>query len=178
MKFKKTIIAISMMAIFSTGVMADTETSTKTLNKDEFKQQLDKILNQPKVLIITTPEGYIGNLNTTEFVKGLMYETTLVIRFLAQHSDDPVVLDSFNKEYTINSSCFAEVVGSSDNHFNTLLNLTLTTPEMKEKYNKAYSFMVNQIDRYPLEKEYHELCRKEKLKAIEYTKTLETKNKT
>jgi hypothetical protein len=183
MKFKKNIIAISMMAIFSTGVMAvenqpqkiteDVVSPQETLNKEDFKKHLEQILNQPKTLIITTPEQYISNLNTTEFVKGLMFETSLVIKFLAEHSDDEITLSSFNREYTINSSCFAEVVGSSGNHFNTILNLTLQTPELKEKYNKGYSFMVDQLERYPIEQEYHDLCKKEKIKAVEYSKSLQ-----
>jgi hypothetical protein len=176
MRLKKNIIAITLMAIFSTSVMADVQVS-EPLNKDQFKNQLNKILNQPKVLVINTPEEYISNLNTTEFVKGLMYETVLVIKFLAENSDDDVTLSSFNKEYTVNSSCFAEVIGSSGNHFNTLFNLTLNTPELKEKYKKGYGFMVNQIERYPIEDAYHDLCKNEKLKAIEYTKTLEKQKK-
>lgn len=176
MRFKKNIIAITLIAIFSTSVMANDKVS-ESLNKDQFKDQLNKILTQPKVLVINTPEEYITNLNTTEFVQGLMYETVLVLKFLAENSDDEITLASFNKEYTVNSSCFSEVIGSSGNHFNTLFNLTLNTPELKEKYNKGYSFMVNQVERYPIEQAYHDLCKNEKLKAIEYTKTLEKQKK-
>lgn len=176
MRFKNNIIAIILMAIVSTAAMAETPT-VEPLNKDQFKSQLDKILNQPKVLIINTPEEYITNLNTTEFIKGLMYETVLVLKFLAENSDDDVTLASFNKEFTVNSSCFSEVIGSSGNHFKTLFNLTLNTPELKEQYNKGYSFMVNQMERYPIEQAYHDLCKNEKLKAIEYTKTLEKQKK-
>lgn len=176
MKFNKTIIAITLMAIFSTSAIASTTTSAP-LSSEDFKAKLNNILNQPKVLTINTPEEYIYNLNTTDFVKGLMYETVLVIKFLAENSDDDVTLASFNKEYTVNSSCFAEVIGSSGNHFNTLFNLTLKTPELKAKYQQGYSFMVNSIERYPIEKEYHDLCRNEKLKAIEYTKSLEKQKK-
>jgi hypothetical protein len=175
MRLNKNIIAITLMAIFSTSAIA--ETTSTPLNSEDFKAKLNNILNQPKVLTINTPEEYIYNLNTTEFVKGLMYETVLVMKFLAENSDDDVTLASFNKEYTVNSSCFAEVIGSSGNHFNTLFNLTLKTPELKDKYNKGYSFMVNSIERYPIEKEYHDLCRNEKLKAIEYTKSLEKQKK-
>lgn len=175
MRFNKNIIAITLMAIFSTSAIA--ETTSTPLNSEDFKTKLNNILNRPKVLTINTPEEYIYNLNTTEFVKGLMYETVLVMKFLAENSDDDVTLASFNKEYTVNSSCFAEVIGSSGNHFNTLFNLTLKTPELKAKYHQGYSFMVNSIERYPIEKEYHDLCRNEKLKAIEYTKSLEKQKK-
>jgi len=179
MKLKKNIIAITLMAIFSTLAMADdTVKVNEPLNKDQFKEQLNKIINQPKVLVITTPTEYIANMNTTDFVKGLMYETMLVIKFLAEKSDDEVTLSSFNREFTINSSCFAEVIGASGNHFNTLLNLTLNTPELKKQYEKGYSFMVNQVERYPIEQEYHDLCKSEKLKAIEFTKNLEKQKKT
>lgn len=156
------------MTAMSSNLMAANVSPNEKLSSEEFKRQIDEIMNKKKTLIVDSPEVYINNINTTEFVRGLMYETSIVIKFLADHSKDEETLNAFNREFTMNSSCFATVIGHADHHFETIYNLTLPTPELKQQYEEGYSYMVNRLPRYKLDSSYHKLCVDEKQKAIEY----------
>lgn len=164
MKLLKPIISILTLGIFlATNVQAD-----EKLSKEDFKKKIESIMNAPKVLNIDTAEQYIYNLDTTQFVKGLMYETSIVLRFLSENSKDKQKLAEFNREFTTNSKCFSIVVGNADNHFKTIFELTLRTPEAKENFNEAYSYMVDTLPPYQLDNEYEQLCKEEKIKANKY----------
>lgn len=167
MKLSKYVLALSVIGILSSNAVASTTDGTK-LSSDEFKRQVEEIMNKKKTLIVDSPEVYINNLNTTEFVRGLMYETSIVIKFLAEHSKDGETLNAFNREFTMNTSCFATVVGNADHHFETIYKLTLPTPELKAQYEEGYGYMVNRLTRYKLDPSYHKLCVDEKQKAMEY----------
>lgn len=164
MKLLKPIIgAITLGMLLVGSVHAD-----EKLSKEEFKKKIESIMNAPKVLTIDSPEQYIYNLDTTQFVKGLMYETSIVLKFLSENSKDKQKLAEFNREFTTNSQCFSIVIGNADNHFKTLFELTLKTPEEKANFNEAYSYMVDTLPPYQLDAQYSDLCKEEKIKANQY----------
>lgn len=164
MNFFKIITGCVFISFISTtSVIAD-----EKLSPEDFKKKIESIMNPKKVLLVDTPESYIYNLDTTEFVKGLMYETSIVLKFLSENSKDKEKLAAFNKEFSQNTTCFSIVVGKSEEHFNTIYNLTLKTPEMKQNFVEGYSYMVNTLPSYPMSEEYVNLCKKEKQNAIDY----------
>jgi len=164
MKLIKSLCFIGIASVLTINAFAN----EPPLTPDELKVKVEQILNKKKVLVINTPEEYIYNLDTTQFVKGLMYETSIVIKFLAENSNDPEKLEAFSKEFATNTQCFSIVVGNADNHFNTLYNLALPDQSMKDNYNKGYSYMVDRLEKYPVDPQYDVLCLKEKQKAIDY----------
>lgn len=143
-----------------------------TNEKDIFKSRIDSILakniNKKDSLLIDSPELYIWNLNTTDFLKGLMFETSIVLDFMSKNSKDKDKLREFNREFQQNTTCFSIIVGNSGGHFDTIYELTLNTPEKKENYKEAYEFLSYQIIPYKMSKDYLDLCRNEKIKANEY----------
>jgi hypothetical protein len=165
MKKIKIITLISLLSLPMVGFANETET-------ESFKSKIDNILNQnlnkEDVLLVNTPEAYIWNLKTTDFVKGLMYETSIVLDFLSKNSKDLDKLKDFNREFQQNTTCFSIVVGSGK-HFNMIHNLTLKTPEQKESFLEAYAFLAYQVKPYPMSKDYIDLCYSERTKAVEYS---------
>ncbi len=167
---KKIILMLTMLSLPMVGFSADSQSDVK-----DFKTKIDNILKKKEkkdVLLVNSPEAYIWNLKTTDFVKGLMYETSIVLNFMAKNSDDKDTLRDFNREFQLNSTCFSIIVGNADNHFNNIYDLTLKTAEDKIRYKKAYQFLAYEIKPYPMSKEYIDLCYSEKKKAMEYNKSL------
>ncbi len=171
MKLIKNILCITILsAAFSNAAFANEKLST-----EDFIKKIDSLMNKEKVLMVDSPEEYIYNLNTTEFVKGLLYETSIVLKFIAENYDNKDKLTAFNREFSLNKNCFSIIVGNADNHFDYIYNLTLKTDEMKDNYKKGYSFMVDTLEPYPMNPEYIQLCKDEKEKAKEYNKTINKK---
>lgn len=171
MKKIKIITLISLLSLPLVGFSNESKTDAD-LFKSKIEAILEKKLNKKDVLLVDSPEAYIWNLKTTDFVKGLMYETSIVLDFMAKNSKDQDKLKDFNREFQQNSTCFAIIVGNSGNHFNMIYDLTLKTPERKEAYLKAYELLAYQIKPYPMSKDYIDLCNKEREKAIEYSKKI------
>lgn len=145
---------------------------------DDFKKRIDAIIEKSKtreeVLLVNSAEEYIWNLNTTDFVKGLMYETSLVLNFMSENNKDTERLRAFNREYQQNITCFSIIVGNDGNHFKTIYELTLNTNEKKENYLEAYSFLSYQMLPFEMTKDYLDLCHNEKIKANEYYEKIKT----
>lgn len=160
-------LAICILLSLPLYTMASNDT-TEFKNKIDFL--LKKNLDKKDILLVDNPETYIWNLKTTDFLKGLLFETTMVLDFMAKNSENKNLLREFSKEFEQNSTCISIIIGNSGNHFNTIYNLTLKEPSEKEAYFKAYDFLSNQIKPYQLSKEYIDLCQSERLKVIEYSK--------
>lgn len=168
MKKIKIITLLSLLSLPIAGFSNESKTEAD-LFKLKIETILEKKLNKKDVLLVDSPEAYIWNLKTTDFVKGLMYETSIVLDFMAKNSEDKDKLKDFNREFQQNSTCFAIIIGKSGNHFNMIYELTLKTPERKEAYLKAYELLAYQIKPYTMTKDYIDLCNREREKAIEYS---------
>ena len=170
MKKIKIITLLSLLSLPLAGF--SNEKTDADLFKLKIESILEKKLNKQTVLLVNSPEAYIWNLKTTDFVKGLMYETSIVLDFMAKNSEDKDKLKDFNREFQQNSTCFAIIIGKSGNHFNMIYDLTLKTPERKEAYLKAYELLAYQIKPYPMTKDYIDLCNTERERAKEYSKKI------
>lgn len=174
MKKIKKIVAIISLCLPIISVAKETVNE-----KDMFKERIDSILakniNKKDSLLVDSPELYIWNLNTTDFLKGLMFETSIVLDFMSKNNKDKDKLREFNREFQQNSTCFSIIVGGSGGHFNTIYELTLNTPEKKENYKESYDFLAYQILPYEMSKEYLDLCKSEKIKAIEHYQKINNK---
>lgn len=164
---KIALIALISIPLFA---VADDKANEKLVFKNKIENLLKINLSKKDVLLVNTPELYIWNLKTTDFLKGLMFETSLVLDFMAKNSNDTEKLRDFNKEFQQNSTCLSIIIGNSGNHFMNIYNLTLKEPSEKEAYLKSYNFLANQIKPYELSESYINLCKEERLKVIEYSK--------
>lgn len=161
-----------------TLVVKDKEHSVVSVETEDidFKGKIDALLeksiNRKEVLLVDSPEVYIWNLNTTEFLKGLMYETSLVLDFMSKNNKNKEKLREFNREYQQNTTCFSIILGDGGKHFDAIYELTLDTDEKKANYLESYSFLSYEMIPFKMTKEYLDLCHSERNKAKEHNKNI------
>lgn len=129
-------------------------------NKDFLKKKINNILTKNVVVNITTPEEYIANLDTTDFVKGLLLENVVLSNSIAQNKDNEYKLDSIAQDIINNTAC-QQVIMKEESlvHYQRLMNLLFKTPEQRKAFVEGQENLNKHIQGVKFDREFIEYCK-------------------
>lgn len=166
---KKAIAIISLAVLSSTSYANDSNTPLQTDNiqsqqkKDEINRKIQNILNKNVVLKVDTPEVYIDNLDTTDFVKGLLLESVALSDAIAKNRDNPIKLQSMAQDVINNTACQQVIMGQESLfHYQKLMGLLFKTENEKKDFVQGQKNIEVFASKINFDKDFIEYCKQQK----------------
>lgn len=133
---------LTMSLITATNSLA----SDKEISRSDFYNKMQSIINEkPKVLLINSPEEYIYNLSTTDFIKGLMNQYAGLTRIIAS-TENKSSLDEINKDLFLNIICAQAALGNEGKeHYETIEKLSIQGLDINT-FNKNIEHLMKKSD--------------------------------
>lgn len=170
---KKTLLSLFLLSSISLHAIADNDTA----KEDDFQKKIDAIMSQATKPKMDAQYDYIYNLQTTEFIKGLLVESTFIFRYIADNSDNHDNLIKIKKEALENTVCLQSAMGNEAlKHLNNLFPLTLTTQEEKDDFKTGNQWLNKNSGSLDYDEKLEELCKNEGIKAEQFVKSIKEKS--
>lgn len=156
-----------MFTFFASNAIAD-EINPQTnaqpkIDKDELNRKINNILNKKVYLKVESPEEYINNLDTTDFVKGLLLESVALSDSIAVNKDNSQKLSSIAQDVINNTACQQAIMGQEAMfHYQKLMNLLFKTPESKVNFMEGQKNLQKVASNISFDKEFIEYCKTQK----------------
>lgn len=169
---KLSIASLLLMSLVSTHHSIAAE---RDVTRSDFYNRMKAIMNEkPKTLLINSPEEYIYNLATTDFIKGLMNQYSGLTRIIAS-SPDPATLSDTNRELFLNIICAQSALGERGRyHYEVIEKLAIQDLD-ENQYNKNIKHLTSQSNNFfnllevpAIQKQ----CRKEGISAAKYSEAV------
>lgn len=136
-------------------------TSEKPEDKKVFIQnKINNILNKKVFVNVTTPEEYIANLDTTNFVKGLLLESVVLSNTIAENKDNENKLDSIAQDVINNTAC-QQVIMKEESlvHYQRLMNLLFKTPEQRQNFLEGQQNLEKHVKNLNFDQDFINYCK-------------------
>ena len=112
-------ILIALSATIALSASADDD------NRSEFYKKMKAAVEEKKVVEINSPEEYIYNLTTTDFMKGLLNQFAGLTR-IAATTENQSALDEISKDMFLNVICAQSALGEGGKeHYEIIEKLSL-----------------------------------------------------
>jgi hypothetical protein len=126
------------------------------------QNKINNILNKKVYVNVTTPEEYIANLDTTDFVKGLLLESVVLSNTIAENKDNEDKLDSIAQDVINNTAC-QQVIMKEESllHYQRLMNLLFKTPEQRANFLAGQKNLEKHMQNINFDGDFIEYCKKQ-----------------
>lgn len=127
---------------------------------EELNKKIQNILNKKVYLKVDTPEQYIDNLDTTNFVKGLLLESVALSDSIATNKNNPIKLQSIAQDVINNTACQQVIMGKESLfHYQKLMNLLFKTEDERKNFVEGQKNMEQFASKVKFDQEFIEYCK-------------------
>lgn len=136
MKFLTRAVAVAISLTMASSSFAIDD------GKSEFYKKMKSLVDKEQKVLINTPEEYIYNLSTTDFIKGLMNQYASITRTIAK-SENYEGLELVKKDLFTNVVCAQAALGRpSGDHYNMITDLSIKGLD-EDLYKKNIQYLID-----------------------------------
>lgn len=162
MKIKYVGFLIGSVLISSITLAEDKTSSIQDSPVNHIENKIDNILNKKVYLKVESPEQYIANLDTTDFVKGLFLESVVLSQKIAENKDNDLKLESMAQDVINNTACQQAIMGEESLfHYQKLMNLLFTKPDERQNFLVGQQNIEKFVKNVTIDKDFLDYCKQQ-----------------